>query len=91
MFLPREPYEQHEKAKRYATGEEQTAIINGSRKNDAQGPKQSRCSVMDVSGGECQSKSILNVHGRNDGEAPILWPPDAKSQLIGHDPDAGQD
>ena len=46
---------------------------------------------MDVSGGECQSKSILNVHGRNDGEAPILWPPDAKSQLIGHDPDAGKD
>ena len=75
----------------YATGEEWRAITSSSRKNDAQGPKQSRCSVMDVSGGECQSKSILNVHGRNDGEAPILWPPDAKSQLIGHDPDAGQD
>ena len=26
------------------------------------------------------------------GEAPILWPPDAKSQLIGKDPDdAGKD
>ena len=24
-------------------------------------------------------------------EAPILWPPDVKSQLIGKDPDAGQD
>jgi len=24
-------------------------------------------------------------------EAPILWPPDAKSQLIGKDPDAGKD
>ena len=24
-------------------------------------------------------------------EAPILWPPDAKSQLIGKDPDAGRD
>ena len=23
-----------------------------------------------------------------EGEAPILWPPDAKSQLIGKDPDA---
>ena len=23
-------------------------------------------------------------------EAPILWPPDAKSQLIGKDPDAGE-
>ena len=28
---------------------------------------------------------------RTDGEAPILWPPDAKSQLIGKDPDAGKD
>ena len=26
-----------------------------------------------------------------EAEAPILWPPDAKSQLIGKDPDAGQD
>ena len=23
-----------------------------------------------------------------EAEAPILWPPDAKSQLIGKDPDA---
>ena len=31
--------------------------------------------------------------GRTDAEveAPILWPPDAKSQLIVKDPDAGQD
>ena len=29
--------------------------------------------------------------GRTDVEAPILWPPDAKSQLTGKDPDAGED
>ena len=31
--------------------------------------------------------------GRTDGkaEAPILWPPEAKSWLIGKDPDAGKD
>ena len=29
--------------------------------------------------------------GRTDAEAPIFWPPDAKSQLIGKDPDAGKD
>ena len=31
--------------------------------------------------------------GRMDveAEAPILWPPDAKNQLIGKDPDAGRD
>ena len=36
-------------------------------------------------------KSIFT--GRTDAEAevPILWPPDAKSQLFGKDPDAGKD
>ena len=31
--------------------------------------------------------------GRTDAEAeaPILWPPDSKKQLIGKDPDAGKD
>ena len=31
--------------------------------------------------------------GRTDAEAetPVLWPPDAKSGLIGKDPDAGMD
>ena len=31
--------------------------------------------------------------GRTDAEAeaPILWPPDAKSRLIRKDPDAGKD
>ena len=29
--------------------------------------------------------------GRTDAEAPILWLPDAKSQLIRKDPDAGKD
>ena len=29
--------------------------------------------------------------GRTEAEAPILWPPDAKSQPIGKDLDAGKD
>ena len=31
--------------------------------------------------------------GRTDVEAetPVIWPPDAKSRLIGKDPDAGKD
>ena len=29
--------------------------------------------------------------GRTDAEAPILWPPDAMSQLIRKDPDVGKD
>ena len=28
---------------------------------------------------------------RTDAEAPILWSPDARCQLIGKDPDAGKD
>ena len=39
-----------------------------------------------------ENKSWIFI-GRTDGEAeaPILWPPDAKSQLIRRDPDAGKD
>ena len=47
------------------------------------------------------SKEIKPVHpkgnqpwiftGRTDAEAPILWPPDVKSRLIGKDPDTGKD
>ena len=35
----------------------------------------------------------LSDPGRTDAEAeaPILWPPDVKSPLIGKDPDAGKD
>ena len=29
--------------------------------------------------------------GRTDAEAPILWPPEAKSQRMGKDPDAGKE
>ena len=38
-------------------------------------------------------KEIRVFIGRTDAEAeaPILWPPDAKSQLTGKDPEAGQD
>ena len=28
--------------------------------------------------------------GRTGAEAPILWPPDVKSRLIGKDPEAGK-
>ena len=48
-------------------------------------------------------KEIQSVHPKGDQtwvfigqtdvevEAPILWPPDAKSWLVGNDPDAGKD
>ena len=44
------------------------------------------------------SKEIKKIHpkgnqiftGRTAAEAPILWPPDVKSRLIGKDPDAGK-
>ena len=29
--------------------------------------------------------------GKTDAETPILWPSDAKSQLLGKDPDSGKD
>ena len=35
----------------------------------------------------------MNYHwlANAEAEAPIFWPPDAKGQLIGKDPDAGKD
>ena len=36
----------------YARGEEQRAITNSSRKNEATGPNQKQCSAVDVFGGE---------------------------------------
>ena len=38
-------------------------------------------------------RSSLDFFGRNDAkaEAPVLWPPHAKSWLIGKDSDAGRD
>ena len=37
------------------------------------------------------NQSWLERIGKTDAEAPILWPPDGKSQHIGKDSDAGQD
>ena len=46
--------------------------------------------------GEVSNKSILKeinpeFIGRAEAEAPVLWPPDAKSQFIGKDPNAEKD
>ena len=39
-----------------------------------------------------ENQSWIFIGGTNaEAEAPILWPPDAKGQLIGKDPDAGKD
>ena len=40
-----------------------------------------------------KGNQLLIFIGRTDVEveAPIFWPSDAKSQLIGKDPDAGKD
>ena len=35
--------------------------------------------------------SLKGLDAEAEAEAPILWPPDAKSQLIGKDPDSGKD
>ena len=39
----------------------------------------------------CRGNQPRILIGRTDAETPILWPPDAKSQLIGTDTDAGKD
>ena len=37
------------------------------------------------------NQSSIFIGRTDEAETPILWPPDAKSQLIGKDPDAGKD
>ena len=39
----------------------------------------------------CKGNQPWIFVGRTDAEAPVLWLPDAKSQLTGKDPDAGKD
>ena len=34
---------------------------------------------------------LFNERTDAEAEAPILWSPDAKNQLIGKDPDSGKD
>ena len=40
---------------------------------------------------QCIQKFSLHYTIDAETEAPILWPPDAKSQLTGKDPDAGKE
>ena len=40
---------------------------------------------------EISPEYSLEGRANAKAEAPILWPPDAKSRLIGKDPNAGQD
>ena len=39
----------------------------------------------------CKGNQSGIFAGRTNSEAPILWSPDVKSQLIGKDPDSGKD
>ena len=45
----------------YATGEEQRAVTNSSRKNEVTGPKQKQHSVVDVSSGERKVQYYKNI------------------------------
>ena len=40
---------------------------------------------------EISPEYSLEGRANAKAEAPVLWPPDAKSRLIGKEPDAGQD
>ena len=46
----------------------------------------------EIKDSQSERKSTLKIHGKTDADAeiPLLWPPDAKSLLIGKDLDAGK-
>ena len=64
----------------YATGEEQRAITNSSRKNEVTGPKQKQHSAVDVSDGEskvlcCKEQyciGIWNIRSTNQGKLNMV-------------------
>jgi len=47
------------------------------------------CKIKPVNPKENQPLIVIRTDA--EAEAPILWPPDAKSPLIRKDPDAGKD
>ena len=51
------------------------------------------CENWTIKKADCQRNQSWIFIGRTDAEAetPILWPPDAKNQLTGKDPDVGKD
>ena len=64
----------------YATGEEQRAITNSSRKNEETGPKWKQHSAVDISGGEskvqCYKEQYCigtwNVRSMNQGKLEVV-------------------
>ena len=75
MMLEDEP--SRSEGVQYATGEEWRAITNSSRKNDVAGPKENRCSVVDVSGGEskvqcCEEQCFIGTsNGRSMNQSKL--------------------
>ena len=65
-------------------GEAWRAIVHGVTKSQAQ--------LSDWTETELKGNQLWIFIGRTDAEAeaPILWPPDAKSQLVGQNPDTGK-
>ena len=61
----------------YATGEEEKAIANWSKRNEEAGLKQKKCSAMDVSGGKskfwcCKEQYCIGIW--NVGSMNWTWP-----------------
>ena len=62
-------------------------LSNGCAKEDSESPLDSK-EIKPVNPKGNQPWIFI---GRTDAEAPILWPPDAKSRLIEKDLEAGRD
>ena len=50
-----------------------------------------RCGLKEINPVDPKGNQPRILIGRTDAETPILRPPDAKSQFIGTEPDAGKD
>ena len=69
-----------EEGAQYATGKEQRAVTNSSRKNEVAGPKQKQCSDVYMSGGKskvwcCKEQyfiGICHVKSMNQGKLNVV-------------------
>ena len=64
------------------------SVLSGLFKNAVLRVKTLECSLNCNYIKPANPKEII---GNTDAEAPMLWPPDVKSRLIGKDPDAEKD
>ena len=68
----------------------QTVVLEKNPESSLEKTPESSLESKEIKPVDLKENQPQIVFGRTDAEAPILWPSDGKSWLIGKDPDAGR-